>query len=107
MPLLKHARKKQRQDNKKAVVQKNLKVHYKELIKEAREHPSQKALDAAYKAIDKAAKINLVHANKAAHLKSSVATAVAGKAKSPKAIVKPKSKAKTKVATKKSSLKKK
>jgi small subunit ribosomal protein S20 len=79
MPLLKHAKKKQRQDIKKTVAQKNQKVHYKQLIKAVRENPSQEALDAAYKAIDKAAKINLIHDNKAAHLKSDVAKAIAGK----------------------------
>ena len=107
MPLLKHAKKKQRQDIKKSIEQKKLKTLYKQLIKIVKEAPSQEGANAAYKAIDKAAKINLIHDNKAGHLKSDVAKAIAGKAQAPKAATKPKSKAKTKSSAKKASPKKK
>jgi small subunit ribosomal protein S20 len=107
MPLLKHAKKKQRQDIKKTIEQKKLKTLYKQLIKKVKEAPTQEGANAAYKAIDKAAKINMLHDNKAAHLKSDVAKALAGKAQAPKAAVKSKAKAKTKSPVKKSSSKKK
>lgn len=107
MPLLKHAKKKQRQDIKKTIEQKKLKTLYKQLIKKVKEAPSQEGANAAYKAIDKAAKINLLHDNKAAHLKSDVAKALAGKGPAPKAATKPKAKAKSKAPVKKASPKKK
>lgn len=107
MPLLKHAKKKQRQDIKKSIEQKKLKTLYKQLIKRVKETPSQEGANAAYKAIDKAAKINLLHDNKAAHLKSDVAKALAGKGPAPKAATKPKAKAKSKAPVKKASPKKK
>lgn len=109
MPLLKHAKKKQRQDIKKTIEQKKLKTIYKQLIKKVKETPTQEGANAAYKAIDKAAKINMLHDNKAAHLKSDVAKAMAGKTQAPKAkaVTKSKAKAKTKSTAKKSSSKKK
>ena len=72
MPLLKHAKKKLRQDIKRTVERKKLKTLYKSLIKKAKEEPSPTATSAAFKAIDKAAKKNLMHDNRAAHLKSAL-----------------------------------
>ncbi len=78
MPLLKHAKKKQRQDIKRELEHKKLKTIYKQLMKKAKENPSQESVSAAFKAIDKAAKLNLMHDNKAARLKSSIAKAASG-----------------------------
>ena len=75
MPLLKHAKKKQRQDIKRTLERKKLKTLYKQMIKKAKENPTPETISSAFKAIDKAAKKNLMHDNKAAHLKSSVSKA--------------------------------
>ena len=61
MPLLKHAKKKQRQDIKRTLERKKLKTIYKQLVKKAKENPTPETMSAAFKAIDKAAKKNLMH----------------------------------------------
>jgi len=78
MPLLKHAKKKLRQDIKRTVERKKLKTLYKSIIKKAKEEPSPVAISAAFMAIDKAAKKNLMHDNKAAHLKSALSKVTVG-----------------------------
>lgn len=72
MPVLKHAKKKLRQDKKRTLANKKTKSTYRELIKKAKAAPSKDALSAAFKAIDKAAKANLMHDNKAGRLKSAL-----------------------------------
>ncbi|HVZ58982.1 MAG TPA: 30S ribosomal protein S20 [Patescibacteria group bacterium] len=107
MPLLKHAKKKQRQDTARERAQRNIRVRYRELIKKAKENPSQDAVSAAFKAIDKAAKKNLIHDNKAARLKSTLSKATNGKAAAPKAAAKSAAKSAAKKApSKKTSSKK-
>lgn len=78
MPILKHAKKKLRQDIRKERIQDNVRVHYKQLIKKAKESPSKDTISAAFQAIDKAAKMNLMHDNKAARLKSALSKAMSG-----------------------------
>ncbi len=72
MPLLKHAKKKLRQDKTRTLANKRIKVLYKSLVKAAKEDPTPEALSRASSAIDKAAKNHLMHANKAARMKSSL-----------------------------------
>lgn len=79
MPVLKHAKKKLRQDKKRAFDNLKIKNNYKKLLKAARAKKSADALALAYQAIDKAAKKNIIHDNKAARLKSSLANVVSGK----------------------------
>lgn len=79
MPILKHAKKKLRQDIRKEHIQDNSRVHYKQLIKKAKESPSKDTISAAFQAIDKAAKKNLIHDNKAARLKSALSRTTSGK----------------------------
>jgi|GEM_PF-474347 len=81
MPLLKHAKKKQRQDIKRTIERKKLKTLYKSLIKKAKEEPTPESISIAFKAIDKAAKKNLMHDNKAAHLKSALSKVSSGGSK--------------------------
>ena len=72
MPLLKHAKKKLRQDKKRTDKNRAMKVLYRGLIKEARKNATPDAISSAFQSIDKAAKNNLLHKNKAARLKSSL-----------------------------------
>jgi small subunit ribosomal protein S20 len=72
MPLLKHARKKQRQDKKRTLANKRIKDLYKLLLKKAKANPTKEAISSAFKSIDKAAKADVIHENKAARLKSSL-----------------------------------
>ena len=81
MPVLKHAKKKLRQDKKRTLQNKKMKDLYKKLVKKARETKSQKAVDAAVSSVDKAVKHYIIHKNKGSRLKSSLAklTAKSGK----------------------------
>lgn len=98
MPVLKHAKKKLRQDKKRTLMNKKMKETFRSLLKKAQVNPTAEAVSNAVSAIDKAAKNNLMHKNKAARLKSSLSKVAAGngvKREAPK-----------KAATKKSSSKK-
>ena len=79
MPLLKHAKKKLRQDKVRTVRNKKVKELYKKLVKEAK--TSKKAADVseAFSGIDKAAKHHILPKNKAARMKSSLTKFVEGK----------------------------
>ena len=79
MPLIKSAIKKLRKDKKRAAHNLALKRRYKELIKKALREPTEKNKKAAVSAIDKAAKRNVIHKNKAARLKSRVMKTRKGK----------------------------
>src|SRR6185436_19629509 len=85
MPVLKHAKKKLRQDRKRTIDNLRIKKNYKKLIKDAKEKRSPEAVSAAFSAIDKAAKKFVLHKNMAARLKSSLTKTVASDA--PKAAV--------------------
>lgn len=83
MPVLKHAKKKLRQDKARTIKNKKQREQYKDLIKDAKKSPSEKAVSAAFAAIDKAAKNNLIHKNKAGRLKSSLSKILGGKKATP------------------------
>lgn len=70
MPIIKSAIKKVRKD--KARTERNQKrgLNLKSLIKKTRKEKSDKNLKAVFSALDKAVKVNLIHKNKAARLKS-------------------------------------
>lgn len=72
MPILKHAKKKLKQDKKRSIKNKKIKDAYKISVKKARESKSPESLSKAFSAVDKAAKKNILSKNKAAHLKSSL-----------------------------------
>lgn len=111
MPILKHAKKKLKQDKKRTIKNKKIKETYKLLVKKAKEKNSPASISKAFQAVDKAAKKNVLSKNKAAHLKSSLnkksdsekpAAPVAKKATKPAAKKASKSTgAKTKPASKK------
>ncbi len=81
MPLLKHAKKKLKQDKVRTVRNKKVKNAFKLSVKKAREGASEKTVSAAFKAVDKAVKKNIIHKNKAARMKSALSKLVGGKSK--------------------------
>lgn len=70
MPITSSAKKKMRRDVKKRVLNTAQKQQTKKAIKIARHNPTLDTLKIAQKNLDKAAKNNLIHRNKAARLKS-------------------------------------
>lgn len=77
MPVTKSARKKLQQDKKKEVTRAKVQNLLRDLIKKARKAPSVETIKAATKAADKSVKIHIIHKNKAARIKSSLAKLVA------------------------------
>jgi len=98
MPILKHAKKKLRQDKVRTVRNKKLKDMFKKLVKAAKVEKTPDALSKAFSSVDKATKNHLMHPNKAARMKSSLAKFVASDKTLASTLVK---KAKKKVAPKK------
>lgn len=96
MPLLKHAKKKLRQDKQRTLKNKSVRSVYKSALKAAKENPSDENVKKAFSQIDKAAKHNIIHENKAARLKSSVSKVKASGGASKEA---PKKKTATKKAS--------
>lgn len=76
MPIIKSAIKKVRKDKLRTARNKKRELNLKSLIKKARATKSQKDLQAVYSALDKAAKVKLIHPNKAARLKSRLSKGV-------------------------------
>lgn len=83
MPVLKHAKKKLRQDVRRTQENKKVKESFKRLLKQAKAKPSKDSVRDAFQAIDKAAQKNVIHENKAARLKSNLSKIVEGKAQKP------------------------
>ena len=70
MPVIKQAIKKVRQDRRKTAINLKVKKAYKAAILAFRKKQTAEGLKAAFKALDRAAKTNVIHANKAGRLKS-------------------------------------
>lgn len=70
MPIIKSAIKKVRKDKARTARNKKRGLALKALVKKARVTKSAKDIQAAFSALDKAAKVNLIHKNKASRLKS-------------------------------------
>lgn len=70
MPIIKSAIKKVRKDKTRTARNKKRELTYKSLVKKARVSKAAKDLQAAFSSLDKAAKVHLIHPNKAARLKS-------------------------------------
>lgn len=70
MPIIESAIKKMRKDSKRRKINHAQKEKLKVLVKTAQKEPAEKNIKAAISFVDKAAKTNLIHANKAARLKS-------------------------------------
>lgn len=100
MPVIKSAKKKLRQDKKRTLVNKKLKNLLKIAVKTAEKKSSDENIRKAFKAVDKAAKANVIHKNKAARMKSALSKKTLGKTAK---IVSPVKKKKLKKITKKAS----
>ncbi|MBI2196233.1 30S ribosomal protein S20 [Candidatus Daviesbacteria bacterium] len=70
MPIIRSAIKKVRKDKVRTARNKKREVALKSLVKKARASKTVKDLTAAFSALDKAAKVHLIHPNKSARLKS-------------------------------------
>ena len=70
MPIIASAIKKLRQDEKRYVANRLVSQHLKQALKSARVSATPKSLQAAFAAVDTAAKKRVIHKNKAARLKS-------------------------------------
>lgn len=79
MPIIQSAKKKLRKDLARTARNKLKKDNIKALIKAMRRTPDVKNLSAVSSALDKAVKVNLIHQNKAARLKSRFAHLVTAK----------------------------
>ena len=96
MPILKHAKKKLKQDKKRTIKNKKMKETFKLLVKKAKADKGASAVSEAFSAVDKAAKKNIISKNKAAHLKSALTKQIS----SGKTVSEAPAKAKTKKAAK-------
>ncbi|OGE29509.1 hypothetical protein A2867_00890 [Candidatus Daviesbacteria bacterium RIFCSPHIGHO2_01_FULL_40_11] len=76
MPIIRSAIKKVRKDKVRSSRNKKREIALKSLVKKARVSKTAKDLQAAFSALDKAAKVHLIHPNKAARLKSRLSKAV-------------------------------
>ena len=70
MPIIKSAIKKVRKDKLRTARNQKRENALKTLLKKARTSKAAKDIQAAFSALDKAAKVKLIHPNKAARLKS-------------------------------------
>ena len=73
MPITSSAKKALRQQKRRARENKRTRRRYKEAIKKFLKRPGEKTLSLAYSLIDRAAKKNVIHPNKAKRLKSRLA----------------------------------
>jgi small subunit ribosomal protein S20 len=73
MPLLKNAKKALRASQRKQVINTRVRSRVKTYYDKVKKTKAEADLPAAFSAIDKAVKKNLIHKNKAARLKSSLA----------------------------------
>lgn len=70
MPIIRSSIKKMRQDRKREAHNKQIKDKLKGLIKDMRRSPNPQSFQQVASSLDKAAKVNLIHPDKAARLKS-------------------------------------
>ena len=84
MPVIKSAKKKLKKDRKRETANKSLRNLFKKTLKLAEKSPTEANVRKAVKVIDKTAKKNIIHSNKAARLKSKLAKLLAAKTPKPK-----------------------
>ena len=83
MPLTKQAIKKVRQDKRKTIYNLRVKKAYKQAVSAFRKNPTVKGIGDVFSKLDKAAKTNIIHKNKAARLKSRLIKLIKSTGKSP------------------------
>lgn len=84
MPIIKSAIKKLRKDKVRTARNRVRAANVKSLIKKARQAKTPAALSEVFSALDKAAKVKLIHPNKAARLKSRLSKLITPAIKSTK-----------------------
>lgn len=84
MPVTKSAKKKLRQDKRKTLQNKNLENLFKKMVKMAQKNPTEENIKKAVSHVDKSAKKNIIHKNKAARIKSTLSKLLSLKSKLPK-----------------------
>ena len=77
MPVTKQAIKKVRADRRKTIINLKVKRAYRQAVLIFRKKPTGASLKTVYKLVDKAAKTNVIHKNKAARLKSKLSKLLA------------------------------
>lgn len=82
MPITKGAIRKLAADKRKQMINLRVKSAYKSAVSAMRKKPSAKALVTAFQKLDRAAKVNTIHKNKAARLKSRLSKLLSAKKKS-------------------------
>ena len=82
MPVTKQAIKKVRQDKRKTIYNLRVKKTYKQAVAAFRKNPTSKGISAVFSKLDKAAKTNIIHKNKAARLKSRLSKLIKSSGKS-------------------------
>jgi small subunit ribosomal protein S20 len=103
MPILKHAKKKLKQDKNRTIRNKKIKDTFKKLLKTAKADKAADSVSKAVSAVDKATKKHILSPNKAARIKSSLAKHVASDAPVAAAPKKTTAKSKAKAKASKSS----
>ncbi len=73
MPVTKSAKKALRRDKRRIIINARIKKKIKEALRAAKKNPTEKTIVLASSAVDKAAKKNYIHKNKAARFKSKLA----------------------------------
>ena len=81
MPVTKQAIKKVRQDKRKTLYNARKKRVYKNAVKKYLKNPTDDGLNSVYVAVDRAAKTNIIHKNKASRLKSRLSKKIVSKSK--------------------------
>lgn len=76
MPILKNAKKALRASKKKADVNRRTRSRMRTMMAKMFKQPSAEILSSAFSAVDRAAKKNLIHKNKAARYKSQMSAAL-------------------------------
>lgn len=79
MPVTKQAIKKVRQDRRKKAINLKVKTALKKTVTAFRKAPRADALKKVYSALDRAAKTNVIHKNKASRLKSRLSKLISKK----------------------------
>jgi small subunit ribosomal protein S20 len=78
MPVTKSAKKALRRDIQRESVNKPIRTRMRKFVRVALDEPSSENIAAAYSSVDRAAKKKVIHANRAARLKSRLMKAAQG-----------------------------
>jgi small subunit ribosomal protein S20 len=83
MPVIKSAKKKLKVDRKRESANKKAKANINLLIRKAQKKPTEKAIQEAFKAVDKGIKKDIFHKNKGSRIKSGLSKLLNKKPQSP------------------------